>query len=138
MRHKSLEDKLWRDAFIEALEQEKDELISERKMVQEENSVNRPGQQKGIETTSQKIKKVKDELKRVEEQDKTHSYMFRTLQESALKKARENVVKEKIAASSRRQDIDDTKKQLAEQRQKYKEVIKDIVISSYFSARKPS
>ena len=121
VRHKSMEGKLWRDAFIQALEQEKEELLYERK-TSNEMSPTRQSRTQALETTSQKIKKVKDELRRVEEQDKDHTRMFHTLQESALKKAKENLLKEKVLSSNMRREIDETKRQLDEQRHKYKEV----------------
>lgn len=95
---------------MDALDIEKQERLSQSRSA-------------AAKSTSMAVRSVKDELKKVEDQDTAHSKMFSSLQASADKKKRERKAEEKMRAEEMRTRIAETKTKLLLQREKYKEQI---------------
>ena len=110
VRHQSEELVRSRRNIMDALDIEKQERLSQSRGA-------------AAKSTSMAVRSMKDELKKVEEQDTAHSKMFSSLQASADKKKRERKAEEKMNVEEMRTRIAETKTKLLLQREKYKEQI---------------
>ena len=123
MRHRSIERTAWQAAFLEALDLQKEELISNRRNRSslDGDGAKAPHRARAI-TLSEKTKAAKEEITRVEEEDRLHSKMFQSLQMNAVKTAKEKSNQATVDAFDSRMKLVETKAKLQLQRLNYIEV----------------
>ena len=123
MRHRSIERTAWQAAFLEALDMQKEELISNRRNRSslDHDGAKAPYRARAI-TLSEKTKAAKEEIARVEEEDRLHSQMFQSLQMNAVKTAKKKSKQATVDASDSRMKLGETKAKLQLQRLNYIEV----------------
>ena len=122
VRHRSIETAEWQAAFLEALDQQKEELISRRRDQASPSARGGGGAPARAITLSQKTRAAREEIARVAEEDRLHSQMFQSLQMNAVKTAQERRMQATKDASDLRIRMGETKAKLQTQRRNYIEV----------------